>query len=484
MIKNNILSNLIWRFAERIGAQLVAFIVSVVLARILEPSAYGTVALVTVFTTILQVFVDGGLGNALIQKKEVDSIDFSTVFYTNIAFCTVLYIMLFFVSPIIAKFYGDLSIASYMRVLGLTVLISGIKNVQQAYVSRHLLFKRFFFSTLCGTITAGVIGVIMALQGFGVWALVAQQVINLAIDTTILWITVKWRPQLTFSLERLKVLFSYGWKLLASSLIDTIYTNVRQLLIGKLYSSEDLAQYNRGRQFPNLIVNNINASIDSVLLPVMSREQDSEARLKEMTRKSIKVSTYVMAPLMMGLAFAGESVVGLILTDKWLSSVLYMRIFCIGFLFQPIHTANLNAIKAVGRSNLFLKMEIWKKMVGIILLLMTMFISVKAMAYSMLVNQFACQLINAWPNKKILKYGYYEQLKDILPSLTLAIIMGICIYPIQFLNLSYFAILCIQIPLGIAIYIIGSVLFKIDSFQYILGIFKQYKNNLNIERFL
>lgn len=474
MNNKTIISNLIWRFSERIGAQLVAFIVSILLARMLDPATYGTVALITVFTTIFQVFVDSGLGNALIQKKNADNIDFSTVFYTNIIFCTFLYIVLYVISPYIADFYGDVSITKYMRVLGLTILVSGVKNVQQAYVSRNMMFKRFFFSTLGGTIIAGIVGVIMAYAGFGVWALVAQQVINLTIDTMILWITVSWRPQLVFSFERLKGMFSFGWKLLVSSLLETIYNNVRQLLIGKIYSSSDLAQYNRGKQFPELIIRNINSSIDSVLLPAMSNEQDNVEKVKIMTRKSIKISVYTMAPLMMGLAFCGNSIVGLLLTDKWLPCVFFMQIFCITYMFYPIHTANLNAIKAMGRSDIFLRLEIEKKVVGIIALFSTMFISVKAMAYSLLFTSVASQIINSAPNKKLLNYGYIEQLKDILPSIILSIVMGIIIYPIQYIGLSYFITLLIQIPLGIIVYIVGSKFFCKDTFNYLLKIIKSY----------
>ena len=480
MSENKIVfSNLIWRFSERIGAQLVAFIVSIVLARLLEPAAYGTVALITVFTTILQVFVDSGLGNALIQKQNADNIDFSTVFYINIIFCCTLYLLLFISSPLIAVFYGNTELTAYMRVLGLTVVISGVKNVQQAYVSRHMLFKKFFFSTLGGTIAAGVIGVCMALKGLGVWALIAQQVINLTIDTTILWLTVRWRPDFVFSIERFKALFSFGWKLLISGLLDTVYTNIRQLLIGKIYSSADLAQYNRGNQFPQLIVQNVNTSIDSVLLPAMSKEQEDKERVKSMTRRSIRISTYIMAPLMMGLAFTGYSVVGLILTDKWLPSVFFMRIFCIVYMFYPIHTANLNAIKAMGRSDLFLKLEIKKKIIGIMLLLSTVFVSVEAMAFSLLISSITSQIINSSPNKKLLGYGYIEQLKDILPAIALALAMGCIIYPVQLLKLSYFMTLIIQIPLGIGIYLAGSIIFKIDSFQYLLNIIRQYRKKNN-----
>lgn len=469
-----VFSNLIWRFAERIGAQLVGFIVSVTLARILQPSAYGTVALITVFTTILQVFVDSGLGNALIQKKDADNIDFSTVFFTNMILCTTLYLLLFVISPLIAKFYGDSNITSYTRVLGLTVFISGIKNVQQAYVSRNMLFKRFFFSTLAGTITAGVIGVIMAYNGLGVWALIAQQVINLTIDTVVLWFTVKWRPDLVFSFERLKRLFSFGWKLLTSALLDTVCNNAQQLIIGKIYSPSDLAYYNQGDKFPKLVVTNINTSIDSVLLPAMSKEQDERIRIKTMTKRAIKVSIYVMAPLMMGLAFCAKSVVGLILTDKWLPCVFYMQIFCITYMFWPVHTANLNAIKALGRSDLFLKLEILKKIISVVALLATAFISVKAMAISLLFTSVAGQIINSWPNKELLEYAYIEQLKDFLPSIGLAVAMGLVIYPIQYLGLSYLVTLLIQVPLGAVTYICGSKLLHIDSYEYLLEILKSY----------
>lgn len=469
-----VITNFIWRFAERIGAQVVAFIVSIVLARILEPSAYGTVALITVFTAVLQVFVDSGLGNALIQKKDADNLDFSTVFYTNILFCTVLYMVLFMIAPHIALFYEDESITAYTRVLGLTVLISGIKNVQQAYVSRNMLFKKFFFSTIGGTIVAGVVGVVMACRGYGVWALVTQQVTNVTIDTMILWLTVHWRPSLAFSFERLKALFGYGWKLLGAGLLVTVYNELRQLIIGKFYSSADLAQYNRGKQFPDLIVQNVNTSIDSVLLPVMSKVQDDKLRVKEMTRRSIGISTYLMAPLMMGVAAVGEPLVGLILTEKWLPSVFFMRIMCVTFTFYPIHTANLNAIKAIGRADILLKLEICKRGVGLLALLTTMFISVEAMAYSLLVVSLLSQLINSWPNRTLLGYGYLDQMKDILPSLLLAGLMGLCVYPVQYIGLSDFVTLCIQVPLGAMIYILGSIIFKLDSFSYLLASIEPY----------
>lgn len=475
MSSTNVITNFFWRFLERCGAQGVTFIVSIVLARLLDPTVYGTVALVTIFTTIMQVFVDSGMGNALIQKKDADDLDFSSVFYFNMAMCSVLYLIMFFAAPLIASFYRMPELTAIVRVLSLVVVISGVKNVQQAYVSRHLMFKRFFFSTLGGTIGAAVIGIAMAYLGFGVWALVAQMLFNAAVDTTILWITVKWRPKKMFSFQRLKSLFSYGWKLLVSSLIDTVYNDLRQLIIGKKYSSGDLAYYNQGKKFPQLIVTNINTSIDSVLLPTMSKAQDDMAAVRSMTRRAIKTSTFLMMPAMIGLAVCAEPLVQLILTEKWLPCVLFLRIFCITYAFYPIHTANLNAIKAMGRSDLFLKLEIIKKTVGIIAILITMWISVQAMAYSFLVTTILNQIINSWPNKKLLNYSYLEQIKDMMPQILLSLGMGAAIYAVSFLHLSASLTLLIQIPLGVLVYWGGSRIFHVESYTYIIEMVKNFK---------
>ena len=464
---SGVMSNFLWRLAERFGAQGVAFVVSIVLARLLAPEAYGTIALVTVFTQILNVFIDSGFGNALIQKKDADDLDFSTVFYFNIAICVLLYLGMFLAAPLIAKFYNDASLTPVVRVLSLTLIISGVKNVQQAYVSRTMQFKRFFFATLGGTIGAAVIGIAMAYFGFGVWALVAQQIFNATVDTLILWISVKWRPKWMFSWQRLKGLFSFGWKLLASSLLDTVYSDLRQLIIGKMYTKTDLAQYNRGKQLPDLLVNNIDTSINSVLLPAMSQVQDNPERVKNMTRRAMKTSTYVIAPVMMGLAFTAESIVHLILTDKWLPCVPFLRIFCITYMFYPVNTTNLNAIKAMGRSDLFLKLETIKKVIGLIVLLGTMWFGVMAMAYSLLFTSITSQIINSWPNKKLLDYSYPEQIRDILPGILLAVFMGCCVYPVKWIGFSDLLTLFIQVVMGACVYIGGSALLKLEGFRYL-----------------
>lgn len=465
----NVIKNFFWRIGESSGAQLVSFLVSIVLARLLAPEDYGVIALVTVFTSILQVFVDSGLGTALVQKKNADEADFSSVFYFNVLVCLTLYAGMFVAAPAIAKFYDNPIYIPLVRVLSLTLVISGLKNIQQAYVYRHMIFKRFFFSTLGGTIASAILGILMAYAGFGVWALAAQYVSNTAIDTLILWITVPWRPKKRFSWTKLKSLLSYGWKLLVSALLDTGYTSLWNLLIGKVYSSADLSFYDQGSKYPKAIIGTISNSIDSVLLPTMSIVQDDRAQIKSMTRRSIVTSVYVMAPLMMGLAGCAEPLVSLILTDKWLPCVPYMRIFCITYMFWPVHSANLNAIKAMGRSDLFLRLEILKKIIGIGLLLCTMRISVMAMACSLLISSVTSQIINSYPNWKLLNYRYLEQLRDILPSILLAVIMAVAVGAVPLLGYGNVLTLCIQIPLGAVIYVAGSAIFRLESFRYLLN---------------
>ena len=450
MNNKKVFSNLIWRFMERCGAQVVSFVVSIVLARILEPELYGTIALITVITSILQVFVDSGMANALIQKKDTDDLDYSSVFYFNVAFCLVLYIGLFFASPLISRIYGSPDLVPVIRVLGLTIIVSGVKNVQQAYVSKTMQFRRFFFSTLGGTLFSAVVGITMAYRGFGIWALVAQQLLNVTVNTVILWLTVGWKPKRMFSFQRLGGLVSYGWKLLASSLLDTVYLKLSQL-----------------------VVENINYSIDSVLLPVLSAEQDNRDHVREMTRRAIKTSSYIMMTLMMGMAVCAEPLIRLLLTEKWLPCVPFMQIFCAVYAFYPLHTANLNAIKAMGHSEIFLRLEIIKELIGIGLLFAAMNIGVYAVAVSQLISGLIALVINAWPNRRLLGYKLSGQLRDMLPALLLACLMGVCIYPIGLLGLSDWLTLLIQVPLGIAIYVGGSVIFRVDSFSFMLDVLRR-----------
>lgn len=470
MNENKVFSNLIWRFGERIGAKLISVVVNLILARLLAPELFGTVAIVLMITDILQVFIESGFGTALIQKKEADDLDFSSVFFFNIVMGILLYVLLFLFAPLIASVYHRSELTDIIRVVGLILIVAGIRNVQQAYVSRNMLFKRFFFATLGGTVTAAIAGIWMAYKGYGVWAYVVQYLLNNLVGTLILWFTVSWRPKLQFSLERLKGLFSFGWKLLASSILNTVSEKIRPLIIGARFSASDLAFYNEGILFPNLIVENVNTSIDSVLLPALSEQQDSTENLRQMTKRAIQVSSYIMWPLMIGLFVCAEPLVRLVLGEAWMMSVPFIRIFCIYYALFPVHTANLNAIKAVGRSDIFLKLEVIKKILDLAVILITVFISVKAMAYGLLAEGIFCLFLNALPGAKLIRYKFTDQMKDILPAFLLAAGMGFAVYAVSFLHLGSLVTLLIQIPLGGLIYIGCSYLLRLETFQYLLGV--------------
>lgn len=470
-----VFSSLCWRFAETSGAQMIQFIVTLILARILSPEIFGTVTFILIFSQILQVFVDSGFGNALIQKKDADDIDFSSVFYFNVIMCFLMYGIIYVCASYIAVLCNDASLVWVIRFLGLVVVISGFKNILQAYIYRTMQFKLFFFSTLAGTVISAGMGIWMALKGYGIWALAVSKVSNALIDTIVLWIVLKWRPKCCFSMNRLKQLIQYGWKLLISSLVDTLYNNLRQFIIGKRYSEADLAYYDRGNQIPNLIVGNINTSIDSVIFPVLSQSQTDREKLREIMRKAVQTSAYIISPLMLGLAFLSPELVQIVLTEKWMPCVPFLQIFCFTYLLYPLQTANLNVIKAMGRSDIFLKLEIIKKILGLCILAGSMWFGVKAMAYSYLLNSFISLYINCIPSKKLLNYGIREQLKDFLPYVLLSVAMGIGIGFLNMLPVNIFVILLLQIVLGISIYLLGSVLLKFETFYYLRELIR-YKN--------
>ncbi len=472
-VKKQVLAGLFWKFSERIIAQLISLIVSIILARMLEPTDYGAVSLVMVFITIANVFVSSGLGSALIQKKDADNLDFSSVLFINIVMGLILYLVLFFIAPYVATFYNMPILAPVLRVLGIRIPVAAVNSVQHAYVSRNMLFKRFFWSTLFGTLFSGIVGIAMAFQGWGVWALVAQYLVNCCTDTVVLWITIKWRPQFKYSWERAKGLVKYGWKILVSGLIDSVYSQLRSLIIGKLYRPESLAFYNQGDKYPSLIVININASISGVLFPAIAQFQDDTEKMKQMTRRAIQVSSFVMWPMMIGLAVVAEPFVELILTDKWLSCVPYLRIFCFSYGLWPIHTANLQVLNAMGRSDLYLRLEIIKKAVGIITLIITMQYGTLAIAWGVFFTGITSTFINSSPNKKLLNYTYYEQLQDLLPGLLLSGIMALLIYPLHFLEISSILLIILQVLLGGSIYLLLAFFIKQPTFLYLLSFVKK-----------
>ena len=477
--KQSIISSLFWKLMERGGTQGIQFVVQIILARILVPKDYGIIALIAIFITISNVFVQSGLNTALIQKKDADEVDFSSVFYLSLAIAGMLYVVLFFAAPLIAAFYGIFQLVPVLRVLSIILFFGAFNSIQNAVVAKKMQFKKLFFSSLGAMLSSGIVGIVLAYSGAGVWALVIQQLTNQFMITVILWFTVKWRPKLVFSFQKVKVLFLYGWKLLVSSLIDNLYGNLRSLIIGKIYNPTMLGYYNRGDQFPNIVVTNINGSIQSVMLPVLSANQDDKNKVRGMVRRSIVTSSFILFPMMMGLAVCAEPLVKILLTDKWLPCVPFLQLMCINYAFWPIHTANLQAINALGRSDIFLKLEIIKKSIGIIILCLSIPFGIYIMAATQSLVSLIASIINSYPNRNLLGYGYKEQIIDVMPSMILSIIMGVVIYTIRFRNLSVWLTLIIQIVFGIIIYVTLAYLFKLECFNYLLNTIREIKNRKN-----
>lgn len=479
--KNKVLSGLIWKFGERISAQIVTFAVSIILARLLPTEAYGLISLVTIFITFANCVVTNGFGSSLIQKKDATNTDFSTVLYFQIFAATVLYIILFITAPLIARFFGegyDL-LAPVLRVLGLRIPLTAINNVQQAYVSKKMIFKKFFFSTIIGTVISAIVGIWMAYSGYGVWALVAQYLTNTTVGTIVLAFTIKWKPELKFSTKSLKELFGYGWKILIASIIGELYNELRTIIIGKLYTANDLAFFDKGKQLPNIIVTNVNTTISNVLFPAISNAQNNLTDVKNMMRRSIKTSAYIMCPMMFGLAVVAEPFISLLLTDKWLPCVPFLRIFCIVYCFEPIQTANIQAIKAVGRSDIILKLEIIKKGFNLLVLFGVMDMGVEVIAYSLFLNILVASISNTMPNKKLINYSYRELFIDMSAGILISAIMGAIVYVVgMFLNTNNLIKLIVQVATGGVVYILISAIFKVEAFTYLKDTAKEFLSPL------
>lgn len=476
-LKSKVFTGMFWRFGEQISSQLVMFIVSIVLARLLEPKQYGTIAIIIVFINFANVFVTEGFGKALIQKKSANNKDFSSVFYFNIFFSWVMYFVIYLSSPTISLFYKEPILSPVMRVLALLIPISGINSIQQAYVSRNMLFKRFFLSTLLGTISSGVIGILMALNNMGIWSIVAQQISNSVANTLILWFTVKWRPSKYFSFKRMKSLLDFGWKILVTSLINSVYDNFRSLLIGKMYSSSVLAFYNRGLNYPNLLISNITTSVGSVLFPALSKIQDDKLRMKQAIRKSISVSTYLIFPMMAGLFGISHNLVSWMLTDKWLPAVPFMQIACVYLAFYPINIANLQAIIAVGRSDTFLRLNIIKKGIGFASIIISIPFGVYAMASSDIVVGILAIITNVSANKSLFNYTFKELAEDCLKNALMSIIVGIVVLmlgSVVIITQHILMVILLQITVGIILYVVMSILSNSHEFYYILEIIKKH----------
>lgn len=477
-MQTNVFSSFIWKFLERTGTYLVQFIIQIILARILLPDDYGIVAIATVFIALANVFIQTGFNTSLIQQKEVTDVDYSSVLYLSLLIALIIYIIIFFTSPFIANFYGNDLISPVLRVLSLTLFLGAFNSIQTAYIARTMQFKKNFICSFISIIISGIVGIYLAYSGYDIWALVVQQLLNMLLLIIVLLFAIEWKPKLLFSFKRVKILFSYGWKLLCSALIDTLYNNIYDLIIGKKYTTSDLAYYNRGKQFPYAIVSNVNGSISTVLLPAMSKKQDDRMVVKDMTRRAILISSFIMFPMMIGLAIIAKPLVLLILTEKWLECVPFLQILCFSYALWPIHTANLQAVNAIGRSDIFLKLEITKKIVGIVILIITIPMGLYAMAFGQIIAGIISSFINAFPNKKLLNYSYIEQIHDLCPIIFISLIMGVLIYPILYLPFGNLQIILLQCIIGVVVYFLLAYIFKIDTFKYIFSILKKIRKSV------
>ena len=476
-LKNKAIGGFFWTLAEKFGAQGVSFVVSIILARLLTPEDYGIVALVTVFTSIANVFVKSGMGSALIQKKDADSLDFSTVFYFNIATSLILYVVLYLAAPTISAFYDSPQLTLVLRVCSISFVLNGINNVQQAYVSKHLEFKKFFLSTAFGTVLSAVVGIVMAYCGCGVWALVTQQLLNQVVDTLILHFTIAWKPKFEFSWTRFKGMYLFAYRLLATELLESLYNDLQSLIIGKKYSTEQLAFYNKGCSFPKILVRNLDNSIQSVAFPLLSNEQANKGRFAYIRHRACSLSFYFVCPMMVGMICVAEPLVKVLLTEKWLPSVPFLQLYCITYLLRPLATTNTQALYALGRSDVTLKLDLIHKIISVVLLVTAVFLFDGALAIcgALVISIFVRTCLSMMTVAKLTDISVLEQVKSISGILFASAVMGaVCGgLGIVFTNVGDTLLLIIQIAVGCLTYLLLSIFLKLDSFEYILNYIKK-----------
>lgn len=477
ILRKKVLNSLFWVYCENMSAQLVSFIVTIVLARLLNPSDYGTVALVTVCINIANVFVTSSFSMSLVQKKDSDTLDYNTMFWFNFLIAIILYAMIYLFAPLIGAYYDNEILISILRILALRVPLSAYNSVQTAYVSNKMVFKKSFFSTSLGTVISGIIGIFLAYKGAGLWALVVQSISNVIFNTIFLAKVVEWKPKREFSLNRLKALIGFGWKLLVTGLMFTGYSELRTLVIGKRYTTDDLGYYNKGYQFPQFIASNIDTTITRVMFPTLSKSQDHPEDLLKMTRRSAKTSAFIMTPILFGMAVVAKDMVSLLLTDKWLLCVPYLQIMCIVWWLQPTQSCSIQAIKAIGRSDLYLRIEIISKIVGILLLITAVYVfdTPFAIAVSMLVGQMFAMILYGIYVSKYIGYKLWEQVTDLLIPACIGCVMAVGVYFVGKLIDIRIVSLIVQVVVGSIICIAISFIFKIEEFYYLLNMILKMK---------
>jgi len=479
-LKQKTVSGFFWSSIERFSVQGIQFVVQLIMARILLPGEYGLIGIAAIFLTISRTFIDSGFSNALIRKQNRTEVDFSTVFYFNIIVGLFFYFLLFFTSPYIARFFDALVLESLIKVLALNIIINSLIVVQRAKLTVNIDFKTQTKASLLAVIVSGIIGIGMAYKGFGVWALAVQSIIGAAIVMVILWTYSRWRPQKVFSMSSFKEMFSFGSKLLISSLIDSIYTNMYTFVIGKKFSTTDLGYYTRADGFAQFPSSNLTSVLQRVTFPVLSSIQSDDEIMKDTYRRFLRLSAFVVFPLMIGLLAVADPLIRLLLTDKWANVILLLQILCLSQMWYPIHSINTNLLQVKGRSDLFLRIEIIKKVIGVAILCVTLPIGVAAMCWGMVASSLIALFINTYYTGKMIQVGYLTQMKDLLPILGYSFSMGLIVWGITHLIHNYILALLVGITVGISYYFFVARMTKSQELKEIKSLFDMQKEKIRL----
>lgn len=446
--------------------------VSLILVRLLTPDDYGTVALVTVLVGILDVFSTRGFNQAIIQKKEVDDLDYSTIFVANMGIESALYIVIFVTAPLIAKFYNNIELIPLIRFISIRILITGFNAIQQAYVQRNMLYRKFFLSTLLGTIVSAFVGIGMALKGYGVWALAFQTVVNTFIDTFVLFLTINWRPRLRFSFVRLKEMMHFGINMFIMAIFESVYNELRSLVIGKWYTSSDLAFYNKGKNIPELLINNIQIAANNVFFSALSREKNYEDVKKKM-REYMSIMFYILAPMMLGIATVSKNLIQVLYTSKWMETRPYMILYCMIYLSWILQMPILQAINSRGRVDITLKLTILHRIIGIGILILWIRKGPVYIAVGALVADYVITIVDILIAKKIFRYTLIEMGEDIGNTLFCIILSMGCVYMAGSMIDNIWLSIILQVMVGVITYILFSFLFKNKLFLILKQILMQ-----------
>ena len=474
-LKDKTVKGVIWSAVDRFSAQGIQFVFSILIARLLLPEDYGVIAMLNIFLAVSQTFIDSGFGSALIRKIDRTETDFSTVFFFNIAVAAVFYLILFFSAPAIAKFYETPQLESVTKVVALNLIIGSLSGIHNAKLSIDIDFKSRAKISVISTFLTGAVGLWMAYAGYGVWALVVQNLCSSVIRTVLLWIIVKWRPSLIFSWRSFKELFSFGSKLLASGLLDTLYNNIYTLVIGKVFSPSTLGVYSKAKALAHFPSSNITSVLQNVTFPVLSTIQNEDVRLANIYRRFLKLSAFVIFPMMIGLSAVADPFIRLALTDKWEGAIYLLQIICFQLMWYPIHAINLNILQVKGRSDYFLKLEIIKKVQGVLILCITVPMGIVTMCYGSVISSLISLIWNTYYTKKLIGYGYWAQMRDLLPILIHSLIMWALVLLIVNLMPTLWLKLIIGVLAGMIYYIAGAYIMKFPEMDELLTILKLKK---------